>query len=155
VDVPRNSFERIASDARIDLSFFACDLDMLDISNLKVAASDGGWDMPAADSVVHAHGLLVTRLAVVPPNRIGGGEASEADLLARATHLMDVARIVDAYILALGHDVKDNTSQAIDLADFTDQLTGALEGNATYQLARASQRLRDARMPSGRWKRLP
>ena len=101
--------------------------------------------MPALDPVLKAHGVLVTKLAVVQPNRIVGGYADEADLEARAAHLMDIARIVDAYILALGRDVKETTSQSIDLSDFTDQVTAALEGNATFQLSRAAECLRAAR----------
>lgn len=101
--------------------------------------------MPAPDPAIQAHGLLVTRLAAVRPNQIKGGYADEVDFETRATHLMDLARIVDAYILALGRDVKDNTSQPIDLADFADQVCAALEGNATYQLSRAAQCLRESR----------
>ena len=101
--------------------------------------------MPTPDLIVQAHGALVAKLAVVRPSRIVGGFADESDLEARASHLMDVARIVDAYILALGHDVRENTAEPIDLSDFTDQLVAALEGNATFQLSRAAQRLRESR----------
>ena len=100
------------------------------------------------DPAAEAHGLLVTKLAVVRPNRIAGGSADAADLVGRATHLMDIARIVDAYILALGRDVKENTTEAIDLAEFTDQLTGAIEGNATYQLSEAARRMHAAPRPA-------
>ena len=100
------------------------------------------------DPAAEAHGLLVTKLAVVRPNRIAGGSADAADLVRRATHLMDIARIVDAYILALGRDVKENTTEAIDLAEFTDQLTGAIEGNATYQLSEAARRMHAAPRPA-------
>ena len=103
--------------------------------------------MPAPDPAVQAHAMLVTRLAAVRPNRIVGGYADEVDLEMRATHLMDLAHIVDAYILALGRDVQENTSQSIELADFTDQVTAALEGNATFQLSRAAQRIRAVRYP--------
>ena len=89
------------------------------------------------------------------PNRIAGGYADEVDLEMRATHLMDLARIVDAYILALGRDVQDNSSQPIDLADFTDQLCAALEGNAAFQLSRAAQSVRDARYALGRSPTVP
>jgi len=106
--------------------------------------------MPTPDPALQAHGLLVTRLAAVRPNRIAGGYADEVDLEMRATHLMDLARIVDAYILALGRDVKDNSAQPINLADFTDQLCMALEGNATFQLARAAQAVREARYAPAR-----
>jgi hypothetical protein len=111
--------------------------------------------VPAPDPAAQAHSVLVTKLAVVPPNRIVGGYADEADLESRALHLMDIARIVDAYILALGCDVRENMSEPIDLADFTDQLTAALEGNATYQLTKAAQRIREARYPSAHSGMLP
>jgi hypothetical protein len=106
--------------------------------------------MSEPDSVIQAHGILVTHLATVRPNRIVGGYADDADLETRASHLMDVARIVDAYILAVGCDVKDNTSYAIDLADFTDQLAAAIEGNAIFQLSRTARRIRESRYPHTR-----
>jgi hypothetical protein len=106
--------------------------------------------MSECDLVIQAHGVLVTSLATVRPSRIVGGYADDADLETRASHLMDVARIVDAYILAVGCDVKDNTSHAIDLADFTDQLTDAIEGNAIFQLSQTARRIREARYPRTR-----
>jgi hypothetical protein len=106
--------------------------------------------MSESDSVMQAHGILVTKLATVRPNRIVGGYADDADLETRASHLMDVARIVDAYILAIGCDVKDNTPCAIDLVDFTDQLAAAIEGNAIFQLSQTARRVREARYPRTR-----
>jgi hypothetical protein len=100
--------------------------------------------MPS-DPAVQAHDVLVKKITAVPPNRIVGGYADEADLETRASHLLNIARIVDAYILALGRDVKENIAHAIDLEDFTDQVIGAVEGNATYQLSRMAQRMREAR----------
>jgi hypothetical protein len=111
--------------------------------------------MPAIDPAVQAHDKLVKKLAAIPPNRIVGGYADEADLETRANHLIHIARIIDAYILALGRDVKDNTSDGIDLADFTDQVIGALEGNATYQLARLAQRMREGRYAHARTRTAP
>jgi hypothetical protein len=53
-----------------------------------------------------------------------------------------LARKVDALILAYGEYVKANSSSGVDLDLFTDQLSKALEGNATYEIeCAASDRL--------------
>lgn len=49
-------------------------------------------------------------------------------------YLLDVAKIVDEMIEAVGRDIKSSGTVPFDMGCFTDVLTDALEGNATHAI---------------------
>ena len=88
--------------------------------------------------VLRAVQAAIARLAAFRPTRIVG-EPDQADAQALADDLLVIAAIVDPIIAAIG----DYAGSTIGLApadverDFSDQLRGALEGNATYTITAA------------------
>lgn len=60
-----------------------------------------------------------------------------------ADHIMDVARIMDRWLLDVGYVVKEHSHCNIDMKQFTDVFRGAVEGNATYELTRAAEARRE------------
>ena len=75
-------------------------------------------------------GLQMTRLiAVRRPSK------SEAQSLVR--DLLDIARIVDAALLEIGREARCHFGNDVELECFADQLTGAIEGNATHVVCQA------------------
>ena len=73
-------------------------------------------------------GLQMTRLV---------GQSDKGDAQALTRDLLDIAKIVDDAILAIGREAKDHFGSDVDLTLFCDQLTGALEGNATHSICAA------------------
>lgn len=66
-------------------------------------------------------------------------KASSGDLLLVVEHLQEFARAVDAYVLAIGREVKSRTSESINILLFHGQLTDALVGNALFQIESAAE----------------
>ncbi len=73
-------------------------------------------------------GLKMTRL---------WGETTKSDAQSVVRDLLDIARIVDAAIYEIGREAKAHIGHDVDLSLFSDQLLGALEGNATFTLCAA------------------
>ena len=85
------------------------------------------------DVVVHNCGrklltLQMTRLV---------GEPDKGDAQDLTRDLLDIGRMVDEMILAIGRHAQSHFGRAVDLKQFTDQLRGALEGNATFTICEA------------------
>lgn len=54
--------------------------------------------------------------------------------------------IIDPVIEAIGRHARENTSHSFDLDLFRDQLRGALEGNATYELETQAEAIIEDRL---------
>jgi hypothetical protein len=65
------------------------------------------------------------------------GEATKSDAQSLTRDLLDIAKIVDDAILAIGREARAHIGRDVDLTLFTDQLLGAIEGNATHTLCAA------------------
>lgn len=81
-----------------------------------------------------ANGIIPTKLPVSPvPGEI---RALEDDLLTLARH-------VDGLIASYGQYLAAHASGKVDQSVFTDQLRGALDGNATFEISEVADRLRE------------
>ena len=95
------------------------------------------------DVAVHEAGrklqcFLMTRLcSVAQPTK------SEAQSLVR--DLLDISKVVDDMLLAIGREARAHFGHGVELELFTDQLLGAIQGNATYVVEEAAEEIeRDA-----------
>lgn len=70
-------------------------------------------------------------------HRIAGGEMNKGDAQALVTDLLDVAKICDSIIQAIGLYAEQHARASIDQTLFVDQMLGALEGNATFVICQA------------------
>jgi hypothetical protein len=70
--------------------------------------------------------------------------------LAVADHLRQAAAIFDEWLLAVGHEVRDNATIAIDADTFEGVFASAIDGNALYACEQASEALIDSRRHIGR-----
>ena len=93
------------------------------------------------DAIVHNAG---DKLKALTMTRIVGGEADMSDAKSLVTDLLDIARIIDLVIAAIG-EYADSHIGRIDQKLFTDQLLGALQGNATFEIMTLAQEREDAR----------
>lgn len=100
--------------------------------------------------LLEAKQKLLGDLSAARPPRIVGGLAEPGELEELAAHLVDVARIFDAYVLAIGEHASENTRGKISLLPFTDQMVSAIAGNATFVLDRAAETIRDDYRPQRR-----
>lgn len=91
-----------------------------------------------------AHQTMLTKLAALRAPHIYVNPDPE-EFGAVNEYLLDVARIVDECLLAVGREVKCNSSRRIELRDFTNVLRNALEGNATFQVDQAIESLVEER----------
>ena len=73
-------------------------------------------------------GLQMTRLYA---------QADKSDAQSLVRDLLDIARIVDAALYEIGREAKAYFGHDVDLSLFTDQLLGAIEGNATFTICAA------------------
>lgn len=71
------------------------------------------------------------------------GEADKGDAQALTRDLLDIARIVDAALYDIGREAKAHIGHDVDLSLFTDQLLGAIEGNATHTICAAIENRED------------
>lgn len=92
--------------------------------------------------VIKAHCELIAKLAAIKPRAIPVCPEPD-DFIERAAHMRDIALAVDAYILALGQDSKENVSGSFDLSLFMAPLTNALDGNAIFELHEVAEELRN------------
>ncbi len=81
-----------------------------------------------------ASGIIPTRIPLEPA-------PGEIDMV--ADDLRVLARKVDALIEAYGEYINANTPGEFDRSLFKEQLFGALDGNALYEIEQASQQLRE------------
>lgn len=103
------------------------------ISMIRPQANPTSQPINPLDTAIHNAGrklcgLMMTRLH---------GEPTKGDAQAVVRDLLDIGRIVDEAILAIGREAKAHFGSHIDLTLFTDQLGGALEGNATFNICEA------------------
>jgi hypothetical protein len=70
-------------------------------------------------------------------------EPFPSEILAIKDDLEILARKVDALVAAYGAYVDANSTTLVDQSLFTDQLAGALEGNALYEIDQAADVARD------------
>jgi len=60
--------------------------------------------------------------------------ADTDEIEALDSHIGEVAKAVDAYLFALGDELKRSTTEPVDLMCFTHVLRDALDGNANYEI---------------------
>ena len=105
------------------------------------------------DAILHK---TADRLKTLRLHRIAGSEMNKSDAQALVSDLLDIARVIDPVILAIGNYATSFLPD-LDVTQFTDQLRGALEGNATFTLcAEVEKRIEDqqeARMNARHWRR--
>lgn len=105
------------------------------------------------DAILHK---TADRLKTLRLHKIAGSEMSKGDAQALVADLLDIARLVDPVILAIGHYAASFVP-GLDVAEFTDQLRGALEGNATNEICSMVEKRMDdqdeARANARHWRR--
>lgn len=79
-------------------------------------------------------------------HRIAGSEMDKGDAQALVSDLLALARIVDPIVKAIGDYAAQYARSNIDQSLFTDQLLGALEGNATFVICEAVENAQEASM---------
>src|SRR5215470_12913371 len=94
---------------------------------------------PPSHPVRAALSVAVVKLAGLRPARIVG-EPELADARNLIDDLQAVASIVDPIIVAIGDYAEANFGR-LDASLFKDQLRGALEGNATFEIEQVARRL--------------
>ena len=91
-----------------------------------------------------AHAEAGRRLAcLIPPRIYANPDPQEFE--ATSEYLLDVARIVDELILAVGREVKSSASVNIDITSFENVLRTGLEGFATYEISREVASIKEDR----------
>jgi hypothetical protein len=87
-----------------------------------------------------AHHALVTRLAALRVPHIVG-EADGADIRNLADHMIEVADGVDAYMEAIGRELRVNAPCPVDADLFARPLFAAIDGNALFEAHRVADRI--------------
>jgi hypothetical protein len=64
-------------------------------------------------------------------------QADKSDAQSLTRDLLDISRIVDQMLYDIGREAKAHFGSDVDLTLFTDQLLGAIEGNATFTICAA------------------
>lgn len=85
---------------------------------------------------------LVRALAAMPVPRPIGSYPIAGDFEAIRDHLREAAAIFDGWLGDIGHQVGDNASGPLDLTQFTDAFSDAIDGNATFVCEQAAELLR-------------
>lgn len=93
-----------------------------------------------------AHELLLTKLAALTDftPRIGI-DPSPRDFEDVNDYLCDAARIFDQWLAAVGVDIKANAPCRIDDSVFKDRFLNAVEGEATAEITRCAERVKEDR----------
>ncbi len=91
-----------------------------------------------------AHHAMLARLAALRIPHIVG-EADGADIRNLADHMIEIADAVDAYIEAIGRELRTNAPCEIDNSLFARPLFAAIDGNALYEAHRVADRLDEDR----------
>ena len=95
-------------------------------------------------SLDRAHQAMVARLAALRVPHIVG-EADGPDLRNLADHMIEVADAVDAYMEAIGGELRANAPCDIDRSLFVRPLYCAIDGNALYEMHRVADLLDEGR----------
>src|SRR5262245_24393213 len=117
---------------------------MLSLRMSTEALQQVGDFAPARDAPPSAHPVrkaclaAAVKLVSLLPTRIVG-EPDMADARALIDDLDAICSIVDPMVAAIGHYAESNFGQ-LDQSLFTDQLHGALDGNATFEIEQAARR---------------
>lgn len=82
---------------------------------------------------------MMAKLAQLMPREIRG-DADEHDLRSANANMLSIAAVVDEHLLNYGKYIAYRTS-GIDTKQFEAQLTGALCGNATWEIDQAAERV--------------
>ena len=101
-----------------------------------------GRDAPPAGNTHPVRKACLTaavKLVSLVPTRIVG-EPDMADARALIDDLDTICSIVDPVVAAIGHYAETNFGR-LDQSLFTDQLHGALDGNATFEIRGARKRI--------------
>ena len=94
--------------------------------------------------IAKAHEALINELAFVAIPRIHvTPEAEEFEDV--ADYLLRTAAMFDRWLKMVGEEVQANALTRIDMNDFEGRFVGALEGNATFELDRCAQAVREER----------
>jgi hypothetical protein len=104
------------------------------------------------DTAIHNAGRALCALQMTRLVCVGRPNKREAELL--VNDLLDIARIVDTALLAIGTEARDHFGNDVDLEPFADQLLGALDGNATYSISQAAEKVdseSNAEYRAGAW----
>ena len=89
-----------------------------------------------------ARATLIAALSRMPVPQPIGSFPIAGDFEAIGDHLREAAAIFDGWLRDIGHQVSDNASAPLDLTQFDDAFTGAIDGNATYVCEQAAELLR-------------
>lgn len=104
---------------------------------------------PCGEPLVSPLDAIVRKAAVqlngLTMHRIAGSAMHKGDAQALVSDLLALARIMDPVVKALGSYAQEYSSENIDQSLFTDQLLGALEGNATFVICEAVEKADEAR----------
>lgn len=103
------------------------------------------------DAIIHGAGRKLCALELTHLDRIGDPTKSEAQSLVR--DLLDISKIVDDALLAIGREAKSHFGNAVDLDLFSDQLRCAVEGNATFTICKAAEEHEADRVYADGWRR--
>lgn len=72
------------------------------------------------------------------------GEGDDADALAICDDIEALPKIVDPLLQATGEHANENF-HGVDMSLFTDQLCGAVDGNATFNMTEIADNIRESR----------
>jgi hypothetical protein len=93
-----------------------------------------------------AHELLLTKLAAltdfVPRISIDPNPSEFEDV---ETYIRDAVGFFDQWLSAIGNEIKANASCRIDESVFKDRFLNAVEGEATAEITRCADRVREDR----------
>ncbi len=101
--------------------------------------------MSAPAPIRAAHVAMVAKLSMLQAPRVYVNP-DPADFENVNDYLLDVAKIVDELLLAVGREIKSNATTTVDMSQFTDVLRGAIEGNATFQITQQAEAVQSERM---------
>jgi hypothetical protein len=86
--------------------------------------------------------LIAALLAMKPPAAYPAFP-SPSDHEGVAAHIREAAQIFDAWLAAIGSEVRDNAVTAIDSNLFSGSFMGAVDGNETYAAEMQGEALRE------------
>lgn len=92
-------------------------------------------------SIEFAKHELASKLSALEAPRLPHALAGSADMLAVRDHLVELAKVVDAYVLTIGQEVKDSTTSIFCADLFKNVLADALAGNALYELEATAEEI--------------
>jgi hypothetical protein len=97
----------------------------------------------SSNPIAKAHFAMIRELARMRLPSIGVSATPE-DFEDVADYLVRVTSMFDMFLQSVGEDVRSNALCNIDLAQFSNQFAGAIDGNAVYELTCAAEAAREA-----------